>query len=349
MLTVLTNIVRPQHERAGTGVNNKPELRQKLIIEAIQRTFSECQIILSSKTISYDFLLHVHDKDYIDFLENAYNEWQKIEDPDWIDSTVGLVPNHFCKRKPHKNTPLYKLSGYYGGDCMSPIYKDTYQNVMIAAQQAYKAAEISCSSDVTNIVYVLACSPGHHAKYAEYGGYCYVNNALVCAYKLLELGRKRIAIFDIDFHAHGTAELITTNQKFKDKVFACSIHADPTIDYPSFEGYEDDYDNDLILNIPLNANTEWEEYSDALQTACDRIKKWNPDSLIIPFGADTYKDDPDASSLSRFRLELDDYDKMAQVVKSHFNTIPIIVTQEGGYNLDFVPDIVCRFLKGLMK
>lgn len=349
MLTVLTNIVRPQHERTGTGANNKPELRQKLIIEAIQKNFTECQIIFSSKMIADTWLENIHDKNYIDFLENAFSEWQKIEDPDWIDSTNGLVPSNFYKKKPHRDTPLYKLSGYYGSDYMTPIYRDTYQNVMIAAQQAYKAADIAFNSDSTNIVYVLACSPGHHTKYAEYGGYCFVNNASVTAYRLIELGKKKVGILDIDFHAgQGTADLVLNNPKFKDKIFACSIHVDPMVDYPSFEGYEDECINDAVLNIPLIANAEWEHYKDALETACESIKKWNIDALVIPFGADTYKDDPDASPLGRFKLDIEDYDKMAQIIKKHFNNIPIIVTQEGGYNMDKVAEILCRFLKNLI-
>ncbi|QKF93675.1 histone deacetylase family protein [Fadolivirus algeromassiliense] len=347
MLTVLTNIVRPHHERSGTGSKNKPELRQKLIIDAIQKNFSECQIIFSSKMITDSWLENIHDKDYIDFLENAFTEWQKIEDPDWIDVTNGLVPNHFYKKKPHRDTPLYKFSGFYGTDCMTPIYKDTYQNAMIAAQQAYKAAEIVCNSDSSNIVYVLACSPGHHAKYAEYGGYCFINNASVSAYRLIELGKKKVGILDLDYH-QGTSDLVLNNPKFKDKIVICSIHADPSVDYPSFEGYEDECVTDSVLNIPLIANAAWEDYKDALETACETIKKWNIDALIIPFGADTYKEDPDASPLGRFQLDLEDYDNMAQTIRKHFNNISIIVTQEGGYNMDKVSEILCRFLKNLI-
>ena len=350
MLTVLSNIVRQTHDRVGTGAHNKPELRQKLVVEAIQRTFSECQILLSSKTVSDEWLANVHDKSYIEFLEYAFTEWQKMKDPDWEDSTGGLVPNHFYKRKPHADVPVYKLSGWFGTDTMTPIFKDTYQNAMIAAQQAYRAADMAVEAEENSVVYVLACSPGHHANFNEYGGYCFVNNACVAAYRLLELGKTRVAILDIDFHAgQGTASLVITNPKFKGKVMACSIHVDPSVDYPSFEGYEDDYpDNEYVVNVPLNSKAGWEEYQDALETVCDKIKKWAPDGLIIAFGADTYKEDPDASSLGRFSIEMEDYDKMGQTIRSKFACIPIIVTQEGGYCMEKVPEIVCRFLKNLI-
>ena len=349
MLTVLTNNVRQQHEREGRGANNRPELRQKLIIELVQKQFTEFQIIYSSKTISIPWLANIHDIDYLNFLEDAYNELFKIKDTDWMDSTGGLVPNHFFKTKPNKNVPIYKLSGYYGSDCISPIYKDTYQNSMIAAQQAYTAAQILSDSDSSNIVYVLACSPGHHAKTNEYGGYCYINNAVVAAYRLTELGHNKVAILDLDFHAsNGCAEMINNNPKLKNKLYLCSIHCDPIVDYPSYEGYEDDYDNDAIVNFPMNPHTTWEEYQEVLENTCTIIKKWGVDALLIAFGADTYCEDPDASPLGRFQLKLQDYDKMGRIIRENFDDLPMIITQEGGYDMENVPEIVCRFLSNLL-
>lgn len=350
MLTVLTNESTYQHERIGVASRNKPELRQKVIMDLIQKTFPNCKIIISSKLISKEWLSNIHDKDYINFLENAFDDCQKVIDLDWIDLTNGLVPNHFYKKKPHKGIPIYKLSGFYGTDCMTPIHNSTYQNAMISAQQAYSAAEFSCDNDHNNITYVLACSPGHHAKYAEYGGYCFINNATVAAYRLLELGKSKVGILDVDFHSgQGTAALVNENSKFKNTLFACSIHAHPFVEYPSFEGYEDDYDNAQIKNIPLQPHAGWKEYSEALEIACMFLKQQAIESLIIAFGADTFKNDPDASELSRFTLDLDNYDQMGNVIRSHFETTQIIVTQEGGYDLDNVPQIVYRFLNGLMK
>lgn len=56
---------------------------------------------------------------------------------------------------------------------MTPINENTYENCMKSAQQAYLAADyiINNSKDQQNVLYVTASSPGHHAKYQEYGGY----------------------------------------------------------------------------------------------------------------------------------------------------------------------------------
>jgi acetoin utilization deacetylase AcuC-like enzyme len=348
MLTVITNTPVISHERSGVGVNNNPELRQELILEKINE-IPDVDILYIDDMISFEWLCNIHDYDYLSFLSKAYTNLFLFDDRDWIDPSGGLVPNHFTKTKPKNFIPIYKMSGYYASDVMSPIYEDTYKNCMIAANQACKGAEILCSSyNPRNIIYALTPSPGHHAKYEEYSGYCFINNACVAAYRMLELGIEKIAILDIDFHAgNGSAHFAANHPAFKHKLIACSIHADPKYEYPSFEGYEDDYDDDYIKNIVLERNTTWIQYKRALDTVCEFIDMHKINTLIIAFGADTYKDDPDANPLARMRLELEDYDMMGKLIRQYFPDVPILVTQEGGYDLDNVPEIVCRFLHGL--
>jgi acetoin utilization deacetylase AcuC-like enzyme len=69
--------------------------------------------------------------------------------------------------------------------------------------------------------------------------------------------------------------------------------------------------------------------------------------LIIPFGADTLLNDPDASKKGGMCLLVDDYFRMGQLIRNAFPALPILVTQEGGYKLDQVGDVVKSFLKGL--
>ena len=48
----------------------------------------------------------------------------------------------------------------------------------------------------------LVRPPGHHAGRSSYGGYCYLNNAALAAQYLLDEGRSRVSIVDVDYH-HG--------------------------------------------------------------------------------------------------------------------------------------------------
>ncbi len=112
---------------------------------------------------------------------------------------------------------------------------------MQPAGRAYAAAEV-WGSDVANksVLYVLACSPGHHAKTSNYTGYCFLNNGFIAAEKYRQIKKCKVCILDLDYHAgNGTAEIVANNAKYND-IMACSIHVDPVHDYPSNEGYEDD-------------------------------------------------------------------------------------------------------------
>ena len=69
--------------------------------------------------------------------------------------------------------------------------------------------------------------------------------------------------------------------------------------------------------------------------------------LIVPFGGDTYKDDPDASDLCRCSLDIEDYKNIGELISLNFPDIPIVVTQEGGYNMENISNIVHSFLSGI--
>ncbi len=347
-LVVFTNVLRPQHQRVGLGAKNNPERRQELIIKLLQTYFEESIIYTSSKPIAYEFLELIHNSDYIDFLTDAFSSWQQSKDPDWAEGDA-LIPHEFFT-KIHPKIPLYKKSGYYGKDTMTPIYEDTTRNALIAAGRAYEAADF-WSRNRCDVIYVLACSPGHHAKISHYGGYCFFNNAVIAAVRYQELNKsEKLAILDLDYHAgNGTAEIIASNNQLTKDILAISIHVDPTLDYPSFEGYEDDYPNNKnIINIPLAGGTNKENYLAALSDACDKIKSSGITALIIAFGADTFVGDIDVSTSGAFKIQIEDYSAMGELIRAKLSTIPILVTQEGGYSLEHVPDIVCRFLDSLL-
>lgn len=346
-LVVYTNVVRPLRTRVGIGQSNNPELRQRLIIEAIQKTFDESVIYTSSQPVPLPFLRELHDPKYIEFLESAYSSWKQANDPDWAEGD-GLVPHEFFHAL-CRHTPIYKQAGFYGLDTMTPIFEDSYRNALIAAGRAYAAAN-DWAKEPGDLRYVLLCSPSHHAKTRHYGGYCFINNVIIAAYRYLSLTPdSKVAVLDLDYHAgNGTAQMTADTPALRGRVLACSIHVDPALDYPSNEGYEDDYDPSVCINVVLDGGTKREAYLEALGDVLDRVKKWGATALIIAFGADTYEDDPDATEAGRFKLTLKDYEPMGELIREKLGAIPILVTQEGGYRMEHVPTIVCNFLQSLL-
>lgn len=342
LVTFINNL--DQLDVNDTKTNN-PVLRKNKIVECLQKD-TNCIFKEINEGIDINWLTCIHDIQYLEFLCTCYSSFNK-SDISWSDPYHGVVPCNFYKKKPDSLVPTYKLSGFYGSDIMTPIYENTWKNASISANQAYAAATY-LHNHPHDIIYVLATSPGHHAKTSEYGGYCFINNAMVAAKRLIELDKKvnnanggrKIAILDIDYHAgNGTYEMAS----YTDNIYAYSIHCDPVYDYPSFDGFNNEY------NYAIKPHTIWSTYEDTLKKACEKIISKNIDILIIAFGGDTFKDDPDAISIGRFELDLQSYHEMGKIIKEYFHNVPIMITQEGGYNMEHIGTIVFNFIQGIKQ
>ena len=139
------------------------------------------------------------------------------------------------------------------------------------------------------------------------GGYCYLNNAAIAAQYLVDQGRARVAILDVDYHhGNGTQEIFYSAGS---DVLFVSLHADPRVEYPYFLGYADELGAGAGVgfthNYPLPHGTTWEAYGPALDDACAKVEAFRPDALVVSLGVDTYEHDP----ISQFRLRTEDFPK----------------------------------------
>jgi acetoin utilization deacetylase AcuC-like enzyme len=364
MLTVLTaaasRLNRNVLQRVGFGHTNQPEKRCSVILETLLRRGEEegmAHAALASTSIetAKSLLKKFHDTDYLDFLQGAHASLTSSGDANWSDATGALVPNHFSRTAPSKEVPLYKHSGFYCGDFMTPVRDDSFQSAVDAAMVCVRAAELVIPvnpAGPAGIVYALVDSPGHHAKYDQYNGYCFFANAVIAAKTMIDGSCGRIScvsILDLDYHAgNGTANLVRTHP-YMVNMQAVSIHASPERDYPSFEGYESDNDAYLVHNICLAPGSTWTEYEIALSDAIDQVIACKPGGLVIAFGGDTYKLDPDASPAARFALDIPDYRKMGEAIRRRLGGLPTVVTQEGGYHMEDIGAIVDSFFAGLLS
>jgi acetoin utilization deacetylase AcuC-like enzyme len=147
---------------------------------------------------------------------------------------------------------------------------------------------------------------------------------------------------DLDYHAgNGTQDIFDG----RNDIMRISIHADPKYDYPSFSGYATE-NTKTNINIIFDKKCPIDKYILYVSTAMFHINQFDPDVLIIPLGTDTLKTDPDASKLYGANLETNDFITIGKLIKNTFNK-NIIVTQEGGYDLDNVPTAVHNFLLGI--
>jgi len=157
----------------------------------------------------------------------------------------------------------------------------------------------------------------HHAFPEHAEGFCYLNDIVFAAVKLLETGIQKIAIIDCDLHqGNGTAKFFENN----DRVFTFSIHQEHL--YPKKEK------SDLDIGLDFKAGDE--EYLQKLDRAINKIQnEFGPEFIIYLAGADPYIFD----QLGNLHLTIEGLIKRDQMVigRAHEKNISVAVVLGGGY------------------
>lgn len=283
-------------------------------------------------------LLAVHTRDYLDFLRQAYHDWQASETDAPYEKSA-LLPATFppgrWRRLPES---ILGRAGFYMSDLSAPITGGTYRAALSSANCALSAAKALTQGERS--VFALCRPPGHHAGKANCAGYCYINNAAAAASWLSAQGKT--AILDIDYHAgNGTQEI------FYDRadVLTISIHADPNQEYPYFCGYADEVGEGAGLgfhhNFPLPAGADDNLYLQTLSMALELIRNYKTEYLVISAGMDIYGGDP----LGKFKVSRQGIQLIgAEIAQLNRRTL---IVMEGGYNNAALGENMTGFLEAL--
>ena len=279
-------------------------------------------------------LLRAHSPAYVTFLQSAHSHWRAAgRDGDAFPYAFPVV-----RRRPLAFSRIDAELGQFGFDTATPIGEGTWQAAYWSAQTALAALAAAMEE---RTAFALCRPPGHHCGADYFGGYCYLNNAAICAEAALVGGFRRVAILDVDYHhGNGTQDIFYSRS---DVVFA-SIHADPARDYPFFWGHADEMGGGEgaggNLNLPLARGTKWGEYERALDQALEWLSGSSPELMIVSFGADTWGGDP----ISHFELRTEDYALVSRRIASA--RLPTLIVMEGGYAVDALGSNVGEFLGG---
>ncbi len=278
----------------------------------------------------------IHDKNYISFLERAWEDWVKC------GFKGEAIPSVWPSRSmPSKKIPNFiegKL-GYYCLASETSISKGTFEAAISSASVALTGAKKVC--ETSEAVFSLCRPPGHHASKDQYGGYCFINNAAISAQYFLNNGANRVAILDVDFH-HGNG----TQNIFYDRsdVLFLSLHGHPDDAFPHFLGYEDEKGTGVghgyNVNFPMPPNTNYETWASALDAAKKNILNFKADALVISLGVDTYEKDP----ISFFKLTSENFIDMGRRIREI--NLPTLFVMEGGYAIDEIGDNTVNTLIG---
>jgi len=254
-------------------------------------------------------LLFIHSKDYIDM----------------VAATAG---------KPY---------GYLDADTQTSA--GSYLAALRAAGGLCKAIEMVHNGEIDN-AFALVRPPGHHAERNRGMGFCLFNNVAIGArYAQRKSGLKRILIADWDLH-HGNS----TQHSFEDdpSILYFSTHQYPY--YPgsgSFQEVGTGKGEGYTVNVPLSTG-----YGDAEYVAIyDQILKpiarqFNPHFVLCSVGFDIYIHDP----LGGMSVSPDGFAGLTQVLMDIAREScdgKLVLTFEGGYNLDGLRDSAKAVLKEL--
>lgn len=278
----------------------------------------------------------VHDADYVEFIEHAWEQWQ----------AAGLAGEAMATTWPTRNTHRLRIPsdidgrvGYYALAAETTIESGTFAAAQASADVAVSALDhVRATGEPA---FGLCRPPGHHAASDQFGGYCFFNNAGIAAQRALDDGAERVTILDVDYH-HGNG----TQQIFydRDDVQFVSLHADPALAFPYFSGYADETGEGLgegfTCNYPLHHGTDYATWVAALDDALGEIERYAPDLLIVSLGVDTFKDDP----ISQFTLDSADFHDYGQRIAAL--GLPTLIVMEGGYAVEAIGVNVGQMLAG---
>jgi acetoin utilization deacetylase AcuC-like enzyme len=308
--------------------------RMDRILNALRPT--DWAEIVEPKDFGLDPICAVHEKEYIDFLASAWDEWQT---GDARDKSTVLPATFALRRHPPKPTGLLGRAGYYLMDLSACIVEGTFVAALASAHCALSAAETVVNG--APVAFALCRPPGHHAGRDYAGGYCFINNAAVAANWLT--GHEKVALLDIDYHCgNGTQDIFYERAD----VLTISIHADPNVEYPHFAGYAHETGTGAGLgfhrNFPLEKGTDDARYLSALEEALQMIRGFTPAYLLVSAGMDIYADDP----LGSIKVTTEGIGEIGKRISGL--RLPTVIVMEGGYNNDVLGKNIVAFLSSFV-
>jgi acetoin utilization deacetylase AcuC-like enzyme/GNAT superfamily N-acetyltransferase len=285
---------------------------------------------LAPRKFGVSVIEKVHKPEFVQFLQKACAN---------VPPGKSVYPYVFPSRnraRPPKELPL--RAGYYCIDTFTPLNANAYKAARGAVDCTMTGADWLLGGG--RAAYALVRPPGHHAETEAFGGFCYFNSGAIAAHHLSDRGK--VVLLDIDYHHGNGAQDIFYRRK---DVYTISIHGHPRYSYPYFSGFDDEKGEDegkgYNLNFPLRENLDGEAYRKVLAVALDKIRKYDPQFLVLALGLDTAKGDPTGS----FSLMARDFRENGRMIGAL--SLPTLVVQEGGYRTQTLGINARNFFTGL--
>jgi len=242
------------------------------------------------------------------------------------------------------------LSKRGGGmlDPDTPVCSASYDIALLAAGGLIRAVDaVMDDSNPLKHVFALVRPPGHHANATRGRGFCIFNNVAIAAeYLKREYGAKRILIADWDVHhGNGTQEIFFDDPS----VLYFSTHQYPH--YPG-TGWVDEVGKGdgagFTVNVPLPSGTDDAGYVYALTSILVPVaREFRPEFVLVSSGFDAHITDP-LASMSVTSRGFGLFTDVIMAIAKELCNERIVLTLEGGYNLDAISESVLAVFKSLI-
>ena len=301
-----------QHPRIGNTHFEIPErvsapyayLEEKGIIQKL--------VVLKSRPANISEVTLVHNKEYINRLQNA-----KINDQ----------KNVFAEFDKTKDIKVLENLQFEDERWDSYLHEKTYETALLSAGSALQLTDAALNG-VIDSGFALIRPPGHHAGACYAGGFCYFNNVAIAARHAQLKGIQKIMIVDWDIHhGNGTQEIFYED----DRVLYLSLHRFYT--FPDLEIAKAEYIGEK-RGLGFNVNIAWDEtpmgeceYKLAFEEIVLPVaQKYAPDLILVSCGFDAARGDP----LGEFDVTINTYSWMTARLQEISKTLLFF---EGGYNI----------------
>lgn len=251
-----------------------------------------------------------------------------IHSPNYVDSIAATAGEAYTYLDPDTQTSA-----------------GSYEAALLAAGGLCEAISRVDSGEIDN-AFALVRPPGHHAERSRAMGFCLFNNVAIGArYARKHLKLDRLLIVDWDLH-HGNG----TQHSFEEdpSILYFSAHQYPY--YPGTGAINETGQGEgqgFTINVPLPVNCGDWEYLVILEKILKPVSlEFSPQMILVSAGFDIYEGDPlggmkvtprGFAGLTRSIMEIADVCCQGKVV----------ITLEGGYNVDGQRDSVREVLKEL--
>ena len=282
--------------------------RVTVVIDHLKKLKSKDLIWKKPTKFDLKYLAFAHDKNYLDNVKDSFPK----QGLNFLDGDTIVSPGSKEATRDAVGSILTAIDG---------VMKKDFNNAFCAVRP-----------------------PGHHAEKQKAMGFCVYNNIAVGAYYLLEkYNLKKVAIIDFDVHhGNGTQDIFYENEK----VLYISTHQYPF--YPGSGSNNEKGKHNNVLNIPLPAGTNSEEYLNAYEHVLKKLKEFKPEFVLFSAGFDAHEDDP----LAQFKLKSKDfYDITKRTLKiaNKNSSNKVVSILEGGYDLNALKESTEMHLKALIE